>query len=159
MLKCLLLVPSLPSVPGPARLGDMRRAFPGYGTAFLPSLVLAASELVQDLDRTGSPSKGSLSRRPAYSRAAGGTAGDGSEARSSLNAEPDEEGATPEEQMYRLCVEGLLRVTTPEVMCRLTQLSSSGKPGSWAKDRRQGECDIDGLLHAAGETPEYFTWG
>lgn len=146
-LPPLALLPRL--VTDAARVGDMRRAFPGYGNAFLPSLVLAASDIVQGPDPRGGRGEGASSGRPAHSREASGTA---------RGPRADEGGTTAEEQMYRLCVEGLLRVATPEVMCRLAGVSSSGQADPRAEGPRQKDCKVDELRHAAGEAPVRLTW-
>lgn len=93
----------------------MRRAFPGYGNDFLPSLVHAVYKIVgtqpcqadQRRSRTGGDDGGEHFARH----------GDG------VNDECDHEndGAFEEERLYEACKERLLWVATPEVMCQLTK--------------------------------------
>lgn len=80
-------------------LGTMRRTFPGFSDTFLPSLVLAVSELTHE-------SSGCLKRQhPEIEK--GVSDGDDIENETTL-----------EDELYNECKESLLRVATPEAMCR-----------------------------------------
>lgn len=149
---------------------DLRRAFPGYGTAFLPSLILAVSELardgiyraaVEDVDRTmDAPAswKGSLNLMNWVRRALGGGAG-GMERERENGASEDTassgafgggaEECAPghpldEEGLYGECARRLVWIATPEVMCRFT--GHRGKVGG----RRHEGVGYD-LEQAAGK--------
>lgn len=99
----------------------MRRTFPGFGDAFLPSLVLAVSELARD-------TSGCLKRQHA-DRETG--VGDGND---------DDNEAMLEYELYGECKERLLGVATPEAMYRFIRCRGG-----------VGEGAADELEHVAGE--------
>lgn len=94
----------------------MRRAFPGYGKAFLPSLVLAVSKVTHDEESCTDSSAGIKSSFKVETDGDewGGDTWDKTEKEEDL-----------EEILYSSCKEWLLRVVTPEVMCKVARRSWS----------------------------------
>lgn len=121
----------------------MRRAFPGYGKAFLPSLVLTVSKI-------------------GCNRGSRTASGAGATARSEVDMNADDYGggywdSTKNEEealediLYSSCKEQLLKVVTPEVICKLAGRSASEHdvPG---RSRNEDLQEIE-LTHASGKGP------
>lgn len=110
---------------GEATRVDIRRLFPGYGTAFLPSLVLAVSELTGERPTTSLENKsglrGEIKSTPSARCYGGGAShsahwGLGSNTKQDISRMQENE-----ELLFKACVERLLQVATPEAMCRLRE--------------------------------------
>lgn len=148
---------------------DLRRAFPGYGAAFLPSLVLAVSEFARD-GLCGDAVEGRARTRDAPASwkgqvnpvmwlfqaitGAGGRtrekkdgASDETASGGAFESGAEERGSghpLDEEGLYGECARRLLWITTPEAMCRFT--GRRGKVGGrW---REAMGCDLE---QAAGK--------
>lgn len=96
----------------------MRRLFPGYGTAFLPSLVVTVSELSRDGDALLPKRNETEPRRLASCRRADTL---NSSCRAPMSDGKNNGPAVPdvEDLLFDACVERLITVATPETMCRL----------------------------------------
>ena len=131
----LLVVTTLRTPPcsvkpfGEATRLDIRRLFPGYGIAFLPSLVLAVYKLAGERHATSFEHKnvlraeiGSTSSARSYGARVSHSAHRGLD--SSTN---DDFSRMPvnEDSLFKACVKRLLQVATPEAMCRLKGLRES----------------------------------
>lgn len=102
---------------GLVRLGDMRWAFPGFGKAFLPSLVLAVSKVTCEEESSNEFSTRVKSSSEVETDDVCG--------RDRWDKTEKEEEEYLEERLYSSCKEWLLRVVTPEVMCKVARLSPS----------------------------------
>lgn len=134
-------------------LADMQRVFPGFGNAFLPSLVVAVTQLTRDvegLNRTSNQAgnqnvKGKRQNRKRASPNSSIMLGrnDGTE-------EHDGDGVALGEKLYRECVRKLLWVATPEAMCRLAR-RRRGTGGRITTGHSSPSAPGDKLNYAEGE--------
>lgn len=127
------------------RLGDMRWAFPGFGKAFLPSLVLAVSKVTCEEESSTEVSTRIKSSSEVETDAdvCGGH-------RWEKTKKEDEEEL--EEKLYSSCKEWLLRVVTPEVMCKVARLSPSQHDDEAKIEHGELVRETE-LNHASGKGP------
>lgn len=116
----------------------MRRLFPGYGTAFLPSLVVAVSELTRDGAALLSNQNETGPRRSASCRRAVTLT---SITRALISRGNDDGPSVPEieDSLFDACMERLIKVATPEIMCRLHGWHEKSTTDIW---RATGEHDF-----------------